>query len=172
MHTPDEAAPFRRLRQILTQGPPGDPDREAARATMAPEFERIALSPGWPAGQRLAALADLARLTLDSQLPERERQIVLHELGRFSLRILWWEGLLGPGMVQEAAPDVAAEALVELCAGGFLPEGPAGLMVLERVRALLQRSEVVQALRANVPRRERLLRQLMAAEARLRPLEL
>lgn len=172
MDTPDEAAPFRRLREILTRQTPGDPDREAARQTMSPEFERVALSPGWPTVQRLSALAALAQLTLDSRLPERERAVVLHELGRFSLRILWWEGLLGPGMAQEVAPDIAAAALVEFCAGGLLPEGPAGLMVLDRVRALLQRSDVVQALRGNAPRRERLLHQLAAAEARLRPLEL
>jgi len=172
MESPEEAPPFRRLRHILTRDALGDPEREAARQTMSPDFERVALSPGWPAPVRLSALAEMARLAQDAPLAPRDRRIVSQELARLALRILWWEGLLGPGMVQEAPPDIAAAALVELCAGGFLPEGPAGWMVLDRARALLQRSDVVKALRENVPRRERLLRQLVEAEARLKPLQI
>ena len=48
--------------------------------------------------------------------------------------------------------------------------GPAGWMVLDRAKGLLQRQDVVQALRGDAPRRDRLLTQLVAAEARLYPL--
>lgn len=172
MESPGEAPPFRRLRHILTRDALGDPEREAARQTMSPEFERVALSPGWSPALRLAALTEMARLAQDAPLAPRDKRIVIHELSRLALRVLWWEGLLGPGMVQELAPDIAAAALVELCAGGFLPEGPAGRMVLERARVLLAREDVIKSLRENTPRRERLLRQLIEAEARLHPLAL
>lgn len=170
METPDQTGPFQRLRHTLTRDSLGDPTREAARHVMSPELERVALSPGWSPQARLSAVAELARLALDSTLPLRERQVVIQELNRLALRILWWEGLLGPGMVQEAPADVTAAALIEVVAAGLMPEGPAGWMVLERAKSLLRRQDVVRALRDNAPRRERLLTQLVAAEGRLKPL--
>ena len=170
MSTPGEAAPFQRLRHVLTRDSLGDSQRVAARQTMSPEFERVALSPGWPARDRLAALADLAAAAQVSCLPPREREIVIIELSRLALRILWWEGLLGPGIAPEAAPVDAAVMLIEICATGLLPEGPAGWMALERAKALIMRADVVAALREDAPRRERLLVQLVQAEARLHPI--
>jgi hypothetical protein len=171
MDTPAETGPFQRLRMTLTRDSLGDPTREAARQVMSPEFERIALSPGWPPQARLSAIAGLAQLAQDSNLPQRERVVVIHELNRLALRVLWWEGLLGPGMVQEAPPDVAAAALIEIVAAGLIPDGPAGMMLLDRAKALLRRQDVVHALRNNTPRRDRLLTQLVTAEARLKPLQ-
>lgn len=169
MPSPADAAPFQRLRHVLTRDSLGDSQRTAAQLVMSPEFERIALTPGWRAQVRLAALADLAGVAHASTLPLREREIVIIELSRLALRILWWEGLLGPGMAPEVpAPDAAA-VLIEICATGLLPEGPAGWMVLERAKALIQRSDVVAALRENDERRDRILQQLVAAEARLHP---
>jgi hypothetical protein len=171
MESPDQAGPFLRLREALSEQ--ADPSsRDAARQVMSAEFERIALSPGWPPAARLSAIAALARVARDSALPAMERATVLQELNRLALRVLWWEGLLGPGMVREAPPDVAAAALIELVAAGLMPEGPAGWMVIERAKALLRRSDVVRALRENAPRRDRLLAQLVQAEARLKPLQL
>lgn len=165
-----EAPPFRRLRQILTRDVIPENVREAAGVAMSVDFERAALTPGWRMQDRLAAVSGLARLVHDSPLPPRERDIVLFELARLALRVLWWEGLLGPGMAPEQPGDVAAAVLIELLASGALPEGPAALMVLERAKALLQRGDVILALRQNAPRRDRLLQQLVAAEARLQPL--
>ena len=170
MSSPAEAAPFQRLRHILTRDSLGDSQRMAAQQVMSPEFERIALTPGWRAQDRLAALADLATAAQMSHLPDREREIVIIELSRLALRILWWEGLLGPGMAPEAPPVDAAVILIEICAAGMIPEGPAGWMVLERAKALLMRTDVVAALRQDEPRRERLLLQLVQAEARLHPM--
>lgn len=172
MTSPADAAPFQRLRHVLTRDSLGDVRHEAAQIAMSPDFERVALTPGWRMQARLTAIADLARLVHDSPLPEREREIVLAELGRLSLRILWWEGLLGAGIVTEAPGDVAAAVLIELLASGCLAEGPAATMVLERAKLLLRRSEVVRALRENTARRDRLLLQLAQAEARLSPLQL
>jgi hypothetical protein len=120
---------------------------------------------------RLATIADLAQAVRASALPVREREIVLAELARLSLRVLWWEGLLGPGIAPEISPDTAAAVLIELLAAGFLPDGAASWMVMERAKHLLTRSDVVRALREAEPRRERLLTQLAQAEARIRPLQ-
>ena len=169
MSSPAEAAPFQRLRHALTWESLAANPRAAAQQAMSPDFERIALSPGWRAHDRLAAIAELASAASVSPLPVRERDVVLSELSRLALRILWWEGLLGPGMVREVAPIDAAVLLIEICAAGLLPEGAAGWMVLERAKGLIQRSDVVHALRSDAVLRERLLRQLMAAEARLSP---
>ncbi len=170
MSSPAEAPPFARLRHYLTRDALGDSQRSAAQLTMSPEFERVALSPGWRAQERLGAIAELSVLALSSTLPAREREIVIIELSRLALRILWWEGLLGPGLAPEPAADMVAAVLIEICASGLLPEGPSGWMVLERAKTLLQRQEVVHALRGDAPRRDRLLQQLVAAEARLYPL--
>ena len=170
MSSPAEAAPFQRLRHVLTRDSLGGSQRVAAQQVMSPEFERIALTPGWRAQDRLAALTELATAAQFSTLPPREREIVIFELSRLALRILWWEGLLGPGMAPEVPPVNAAVLLIEICATGLLPEGPAGWMVLERAKALIMRTDVVQALREDAPRRERLLMQLVEAEARLNPM--
>lgn len=172
MDAPEQSGPARRLRLILTRDSQGDTGREAARTVMSPEFERMALSPGWAPSARLACLTELASLTQQSVLPLREREVVVQELSRLALRILWWEGLLGPGMVEEAPADIAAAVLIEMVAAGLMPEGPAGWMALDRAKALLKRGDVVQSLKGNVPRRERLVQQLILAEARLKPLEI
>jgi hypothetical protein len=89
-----------------------------------------------------------------------------------SSAVLWWEGLLGSGIVTEAPGDVAAAVLIELLASGCLAEGPAATMVMERAKLLLRRTDVVRALRENTPRRDRLLLQLSQAESRLSPIQL
>lgn len=171
MVPPAESPPFERLRRILS-GEQADAGRDAAQTVMSPEFERVALTPGYRMQERLVALTALAVLAQEGPLPRREREVVLAELARLALRVLWWEGLLGPGMADEAEGDVAAAVLIELLASGCLPPGAASWMVLDRAKALLKRGDVVQALRENAPRRDRLLQQLIQAEARVRPLEL
>ena len=170
MSLPAETPPLVRQRHLLTRDALGDSQRSATQQTMSPEFERVALSPGWRVQDRLGAIAELSVLALSSTLPRRERESVIAELSRLALRILWWEGLLGPGLAPEPAADAVAAILIEISAAGLLPEGPAGWMVLERAKSLLQRPDVVQALRGDAPRRDRLLTQLVAAEARLVPL--
>jgi hypothetical protein len=172
MTSPADATPFAHLRHILTGDGQGDTPRSAAKLIMSPDFERVALAAGWRASDRLSALAAFSEMAQTSALPRREREIVIAELTRLALRVLWWEGLLGPGLATEPAPDVVAATLIEICATGLLPEGPAGGMVLERAKGLLQRQDVVHALRGNAARRDRLLAQLVAAEARLLPLAL
>ena len=172
MTSPAEAAPFVRLRRLLSLDTQDDKPRSAAQLIMSPEFERVALASGWRASDRLSALAAFGEMAQTSGLPPREREIVISELSRLALRILWWEGLLGPGLAPEPAPDVAAATLIEICATGLLPEGPAGAMVLDRAKGLLQRQDVVHALRGDAARRDRLLTQLVDAEARLLPLAL
>jgi hypothetical protein len=172
MPSPETTAPFRRLRHVLTRESLGEARREAAQIAMSPDFERVALSPGFRMQARLSAIADLAHLANASFLPTREIDIVLTELGRLALRILWWEGLLGAGMAAEIPGDAAATILIELLASGCLPEGPASTMVMERAKALLERPDVVRALREDTQRRDRLILQLVEAEARLQPLSL
>lgn len=172
MSSPAQAAPFQRLHTVLTRDSVGDLRREAAQIAMSPEFERVALTPGFRVDERLQAIAELAQKAQTSCLPLREREIVISELARLALRILWWEGLLGPGIVAEVPGDVAAAVLIELLATGCLPEGPAAWMVMDRAKNLLKRADVVRALRENAPRRDRLLSQLVQAEARLSPLAL
>lgn len=172
MSSPAQAAPFQRLHMVLDRDSMGDSRREAAQIAMSPDFERVALTPGFRMDERLQALAALAQKAQISSLPRRERDILLSELARLALRILWWEGLLGPGIVAEPPGDVAAAVLIELLATGCLPEGPAAWMVMDRAKTLLRRADVVRALRENAPRRDRLLTQLVQAEARLSPLAL
>jgi len=170
--SPADTPPFALARDMLAGRRPMDDKRAAGHLIMSPDFERVALSPGWRATQRLSALADLALLVAAAPLPPKEQQIAIAELSRLALRILWWQGLLGPGMAPEARPDVAAVTLVEFAAAGLLPEGPAGWMVLDRAKELLMREDVVKALLADEPRRIRLAEQLALAEARVHALAL
>lgn len=159
--------PVVRLQDLLTGVADDADERAATRAVMAEDVQRLFVGPQWPPRDRLELLSDLARTAATGPLPERERDVIVAELGRLALRILWSEGLFGDALSPEAAPTVVASRLLELAASDMLPAGPAFRIVMKRAKELLQRHDVAAEVAANADLRHRLQDQLDRAEERL-----
>lgn len=158
--------PILRLQDLLT-GVAGDA-RAAGRAVMAEDIQRLMMGPQWSPRERLELLSDLAHTASTGPLPQREREVVLAELGRLALRILWGEGLFGESLAPATPPSESASRLLELAASDLLPEGPAFRAVMNRAKMLLRRHDVVAELTADRELRDRLLDLLVRAEDRVR----
>ena len=156
MVDPVTALGFAPLRSLLARADDPARARQARRTAMSPEIERAALSVGFPAKTRLAALAALARDAQASALPTRDREDITGELDRLCLRVLWHEGLLADSPRKPRPPFEIAERLLEVAALGLLPPGPVGRMVLERARTLLRHQDAVNKLHADADARVRL----------------
>lgn len=159
--------PIVRLQDLLTGVADQADDRSAARAVMGEDIQRLFLGPQWLPRDRLELLTDLARTAMTGPLPLRERELVVAEVSRLAVRILWSEGLFGDALTPEAAPTVAASRLLELAASDMLPEGPAFRIVMKRAKDLLQRHDVAAQVAADADLRHRLQDQLDRAEERL-----
>jgi hypothetical protein len=155
-----------RLKDLLADADEGGDRRAAARAVMAEATQRLFAGPQWAPRERLELLTDLALRTTTGPLPDRERDLVIAELGRLALRILWSEGLLGDTPNADDAPATIVRRLLELAATDMLPEGPALRVVMKRAKELLQRHDLVAELAANEDLRHRLLDLLDRAQSR------
>jgi len=163
-----EAPAILRLQELLTGVSGGGRERAAVRAAMGEDLQRIMIGPQWPARIRLEMLTELAHTAATGPLPTRERDVILAELGRLALRILWSEGLFGEAVAPATPATEAVSRLLELAASEMLPEGPTFRVVMQRARALLSRHDVVAALTTDAALRDRLQGLLARAENRVR----